>query len=144
MAGPNDAFLVRVTTRELNGTIEDLDPLRGGGNQFDVIVEGEAGAVKGRDFSPYRITVTAFDFTAGNNLGGVGNFTQSQNQAFDPNNFGNVGRWPNYQQKFTVTINNLNNVQGHLLKYYASLISRDRQIISFVESPLFILQSGEV
>jgi hypothetical protein len=140
MAGPNDAFLVRVTTREKNGAIEDLDPLKGG-TEFDVIVEGEAGSVKGKDFSPYTISITAFDFTAGNNPGGA--FSQSQAQAFDPATHGNVGKWPNYIQRFTVNVN-LGAVDGHLFKYYASLVSNDRQIISFVETPLFILQSGEV
>jgi hypothetical protein len=38
---------------------------------------------------------------------------------------------------------NLAAVDGHLFKYYASLVSNDRQIIS-LETPLFIIQSGEV
>jgi hypothetical protein len=39
---------------------------------------------------------------------------------------------------------NLAAVDGHLFKYYASLVSHDRQILSFLETQLFIIQTGEV
>jgi hypothetical protein len=52
---------------------------------------------------------------------------------------------PSISQKvavFTVTLDDRNAVQGHLLRYYATLMSQN-EIASFVESSLFLLYTAE-
>jgi hypothetical protein len=52
--------------------------------------------------------------------------------------FDGVDGWPSKVATFTVTLNDIAAVQGHLLRYYAILTGAN-QIVSFVESPLFLL-----
>ena len=87
---------------------------------------------------PYTIEIVAFDITAGANPHSPhNNFTQRITERFDA-----ADGWPEKVAVFTVILNDRDAVQGHLLRYYATLMSGS-QIASFVESPLFLLFNAE-
>jgi hypothetical protein len=135
MTNANNAKLLRITTRALGGVVPNEIPLASGkGNQFSVVVEGTAGRVLGASGQPYMLEIVALDITAGANPHSEANrFTQRRLERFDA-----AHGWPDKVSLFTITLNNRAAVEGHLLRYYATLISAN-QIISFVESPLFLL-----
>jgi hypothetical protein len=137
MTNAQTARLVRVTTRALGGAVPSETPLAAGnGNQFDVVVEGLAGRLLSTTGQPYSLEIVAFDVTAGCNPHSErNNFTQKRLELFV-----GVDGWPTKLAIFTVTLNDLAAVQGHLLRYHAVLLSAG-QIASFVESSLFLLHA---
>jgi hypothetical protein len=137
MPNANTAKLVRVTTRALGGSIFSDTPLGALSYRFDVVVEGRSGRVLGASDQPYGLRISALDLTTGANPHSLeNNFSQQRMESFDA-----AHGWPEKVATFTVTLNNLMVVQGHLFRYYAILTSAN-QIISFVESPLFLLHVG--
>jgi hypothetical protein len=137
MTNAQTARLVRVTTRAPGGAVPSETPLAAEhGNRFEVVVEGLAGHLLSTTGQPYSLEIVAFDVTAGCNPHSErNNFTQKRLEQFD-----GVDGWPNKLAIFTVTLNDLAAVQGHLLRYHAVLLSAG-QIASFVESPLFLLHA---
>ena len=136
MTNAQTARLVRVTTRALGGAVPSETPLAENGTKFEVAVEGLAGHLLSTTGQPYSLEIVAFDVTAGGNPHSErNNFTQKRLEQFD-----GVDGWPNKLAIFTVTLNDLAAVQGHLLRYHAVLLSAG-QIASFVESPLFLLHA---
>jgi hypothetical protein len=135
MTNALNAKLVRVTTRALGGSVPNEIPLTSTrSNQFSVVVEGTAGRILGASGQPYMLEILAFDITAGANPHSEANrFTQRRLERFDATH-----GWPEKVSFFTITLYDLVAVEAHLLRYYATLISAN-QIISFVESPLFLL-----
>jgi hypothetical protein len=135
MTNAQDARLVRITTRALGGSVSNQIPLTAGkDNRFEVVVEGIAGILLSTSDQPYSLDIAAFDISAGTNPHSENNnFTQRRSEAFTA-----VNGWPDKVSTFTVTLNDIDAVQGHLLRYYAILTSAN-QIVSFVESPLFLL-----
>ena len=135
MTNAQDAKLVRITTRALGGSVSNQIPLTAGkDSRFEVVVEGIAGILLSASGQPYSLDIVAFDISAGTNPHNENNnFTQRKSEAFDA-----VNGWPNKVAIFTVTLNDIAAVQGHLLQYYAILTSAN-QIVSFVESPLLLL-----
>lgn len=134
MPNANTAKLIRVTTRAVGGALFSETPLYGMRNQFDVVVEGRSGRVLGASGQPYGLRISALDLTTGANPHSpANNFTQQRIEGFDATH-----GWPDKVATFTVTLNDLMAVQGHLFRYYAVLTSAN-QLSSFVESPLFLL-----
>lgn len=138
LVNANNAKLIRITTRALGGRVPNDLPLTSRrGNQFSVVVEGTAGRVLAGSSQPYMLEILALDITAGANPHSeANNFTQRRLERFDA-----AHGWPEKVISFTVTLNDLRAVQGHLLRYYATLTSAN-EIVSFVESPLFLLYRG--
>jgi hypothetical protein len=135
MINAQNAKLTRITTRALGGRVSTQMPLTAGtDNRFEVVVEGIAGSVLSGSGQPYSLDIVAFDISAGTTPHSKSNnFTQRRQEAFDV-----ADGWPSKVATFTVTINDIAAVQGHLLRYYAILTSANH-IVSFVESPLFVL-----
>jgi hypothetical protein len=137
MPNSNTAKLVRITTRILGGDLQSDFPLSTGRNQFDVRVEGRSGRVLGASGQPYGLRISAIDLTTGANPHSAeNNFSQQRMERFDA-----AHGWPEKVSTFTITLDDPLAVQGHLLRYYAILTSAN-QIVSFVESPLFLLHVG--
>jgi hypothetical protein len=131
------ARLVRVTTRALGGSVPSETPLAADCNQFNVVVEGVAGRLLSTSGQPYSLAIVALDVTAGANPHSQrNNFTQKRQEQFD-----GVDGWPNKVATFTVTLDDLAAVQDHLFRYHAVLLSAN-DIVSFVESPLFLLHAN--
>jgi hypothetical protein len=134
MSNANNARLVRIAVRSWGSSIDSATPLMDGDGRFQVVVEGKAGTVLGASSQPYSLEISAFDITAAiNPHSAVNDFTQRRTEQFNATH-----GWPHKVAIFTVTVNDLQSVQGHLLRYYAILLSAN-QIVSFVESPLFLL-----
>jgi hypothetical protein len=137
MPNANTAKLVRITTRALGGSIFSDTPLSALSYQFDVVVEGRSGRVLGVSGQPYRLRISALDLITGANPHSeANNFSQERMERFDA-----LHGWPDKQATFTVTLRNLRAVQGHLFRYYAILTSAN-EIVSFVESPVFLLHAN--
>jgi len=138
MPNVNAAKLVRITTRVVGGGTLSDTPLSAFSNQFDVVVEGKSGPVLGASYQPYVLRISALDLTTGANPHSAGNnFSQQRLERFHAAN-----GWPDKVATFTITLNDQLAVQGHLFRYYAILTSPN-QIVSFVESPLFLLDANQ-
>ncbi len=136
MPNANTAKLVRIATAPLASDISSNTPLNALYDQFDVIVEGKAGRVLAASGQPYSLRISALDLTTGTNPdSAANNFSQQRMEQFD-----DAHGWPEKVATFTITLNDPLAVQAHLFRYYAILISFN-QIISFVESSLFLLHS---
>jgi hypothetical protein len=111
MINAHSAKLVRVATRALGGSVSNEIPLTAGeGNQFSVVVEGIAGRLLSTTGQPYSLEIVASDITTGANPHTErNNFTQKRLEQFDC-----VDGWPNKVATFTVTLNDIPAVQGHL------------------------------
>jgi hypothetical protein len=84
--------------------------------------------------NPTRWEIGAVDITAAvNPHSASNNFTQRRIEQFDA-----AHGWPHKRGIFTITLHDVPSVQGHLLRYYATLISANH-VVSFVESPIFLL-----
>jgi hypothetical protein len=131
---PNDAKLVRIYTRKQGGAVSDETPIGGtnGNNaQFEVVVEGEAGAVLGGSGAPYQLRISAIDLTDVDNPNSAqNNFSQAADAAFQ------APDWPQFEKVFTVSLNNVNDVQNHTLRYMATLNAAN-EVDSAIESDLF-------
>jgi hypothetical protein len=143
----NDAQFVRVYTREVGGVIADNSlAVSGGAHNFDVIVEAEAGSVLGGSGAPYQLSLTAFDWTTGDNAAPAGAFTFNVTEYFSSST-GTIQKWPSYEENFRVTLTapQATALVGHVLQYTAVLISPppgiggQANIVSSVQSPLFVL-----
>jgi len=139
MTNAYNAKLVRITTRVFGGSVPNQMPMiTAERNQFDVVVEGTAGYLLSKSGQPYCLEIVALDVSAGANPhSGSNNFTQQRFEEFD-----GVDGWPSKVATFTITLNDIAAVQGHLLRYHAILTSAN-QIVSFVESPLFLLYRND-
>jgi len=134
MPNANTAKLVRVTTRASGGSIFSDTPLSAVSYKFDVVVEGKSGQVLGGSGQPYGLRISALDLITGTNPhSAANNFSQERIERFDM-----AHGWPDKQATFTVRLNDVMAVQGHLFRYYA-ILSSANEIVSFVESPIFLL-----
>jgi hypothetical protein len=147
----NDAKLVSVYTREVNGNIPDCSPrvsgaTEGGSASFEVVVEAQAGYVLGNSGAPYLLTLVAFDITSGNIVYPCTAFNYRVTENFNKVT-GTVSQWPEYRSVFTVT---LTQVQAealvtHVLQYTVVLISppsgsgSPANVVSFLRSEPFML-----
>ncbi len=150
---PNDVEIVRVYTREHNGTVADITPhvnpnsLNVNERTFDVVVEAEAGNTITLSGSPYEIRIQAFDFTTGTLAPAP--FQQSNGRNFVPG-ANPLTDFPQHTEVFHVALNapQANAVSDHIMKYFAYLVTPPLggglvpQIISIAESPLFIVIVG--
>ena len=139
MPNANNAKLVKITTRALGGGVPTDNPLSAAYAQFDVVVEGRAGRVLGVSSQPYELQISALDLTTGTNPHtAANNFSQRRMERFDA-----AHGWPDKVARFIVTLDDPPAVQGHLFRYYAILTSAN-QVVSFVESQIFLLYQHEV
>ena len=147
----NDAKLVSVYTREVNGNIPSFCLRVSGAKEgesvsFEVIIEAQAGYVLASSGAPYLLTLVAFDITSGNNAypGSAFNFSVIEN--YD-NSTGLISQWPTYKSVFTITLTQTqaDALVGHVLQYTVSLISpppgsgSPANVVSFLRSEPFIL-----
>jgi hypothetical protein len=137
---PNEARLTRIYTQKTNGGapgVEDLTPIGGtNGNvaDFELVVEGEAGAVLGASAQPYTLTISAIDLTDVRNPNDGNNaFTITVNEAFNA-----ASGWPLYRTVFRIQLNDVPSVRDDLLKHFAVLNSQN-EVDSSVESQVYSL-----
>jgi hypothetical protein len=139
----NDAKLIEVLTAQHGSTVEDNAPnAPAPGNPaattYDVVIEGNAGNVIGDSTAKYTLTVTAVDLTTMTPAAAlsVGPVTQTfDTPTWKPNGPADFDT----QQSFTITVPAGNPFKGHTLRYVASLVSVNDQVVSILQSEPFTL-----
>jgi hypothetical protein len=141
MPQANDAELTELYTASAGVDVEDNEPNTGApgnppSNTFDLHLQAVAGNALGNSGANYSLRADCIDETlaAPNNNMSV----PPQNQQFN----GGSGWLPagtNFVKDATVTVNVDNAARGHVLRYVASLISANGDVVSFIESNKFIL-----
>jgi hypothetical protein len=140
----NDAQLIEVLTCQHGSTVEDNAPnaplpgAAAGAPTYDLVIEGNAGNVIGDSNATYTLTATAIDLTTMAPVPSlsVGPVTQTFYtptwKPNGPNDFDTV-------QTFTVAVPSPNTFAGHILRYVASLVSTNDQVVTIRESEPFTL-----
>lgn len=141
----NDARLVRLYATETGGEVEDNTPTAPGSGtappatSFDLLLEAEAGQNVGSSGIEYSLDIVAYDVTAGDNEPALNPTIPAQK--FNAGDTGSVWKQSgtNFvsRQRFPITVPNAQ--QGHTIRYTATLVSKNRQIVSFIESAPFVL-----
>jgi hypothetical protein len=147
----NDAKLVSVYTRKVNGTIPSFSlrvsgALDGESVSFEVVIEAQAGYVLGNSGAPYLLSLVAFDITSGQNANPCDAFAKTVIEYFN-STIGTISQWPEYRSVFPVTLTQTqaDALVVHVLQYTVSLISpppgsgSPANVISFLRSEPFIL-----
>lgn len=140
----NDAMLTELTTAQSGSTVEDNAPNAPAQPSFDLVVEAVAGGAVGNSGTPYTLTITAIDLTAVTAAPAL-NPTVTNPQAFDPAHGWKLsGSGPDfeYSQTFSITVPPPvpgGPLAGHTIQYVASLVSQNAQIVSIIQSDLFVL-----
>ena len=147
MSQANDGELTRLITVQTGGSVEDPapnqpQPAQAAETSFDLHLEGVAGNVLGGSGSPYTLTITAFDLTAG---AGAPALNPSAAQLSNPQHF-NTTNWKafgsptiEYVTDQTFTINVPAGVSKHSFIYHATLVSDDLQEVWHISSNPFVL-----
>jgi hypothetical protein len=141
----NDARLARLFTVETGGLVEDNSPntrLTTPLTTFDLFLEGEAGNNIGGNGAQYTLTIVCFDWTTGN-LANAALQPTIPPQTFDAPGplWTPSGTDFITQQRFRIPASgNLPTGLGnHIFTYTAALVSRDFNLVSLIQSNLFIL-----
>ena len=147
----NDAKLVSVYTREVNGNIPSFCLIVSGAADdenvsFEVVVEARAGWVIGNSGAPYVLSLVAFDITSGQNANPCDAFAKTVIEHFTTAT-GTSSQWPEYRSVFPVTLTQAqaDALVGHVLQYTTTFISpppgrgSPANVVSFLRSEPFIL-----
>jgi hypothetical protein len=145
----NDARLVRLITVESGGLVEDSTPNVQAGNPaqtFDLILQAEAGRQVGGTQAPYNLLVTALDLTAGSPAPAQlvpnvpANLLSFSNPPWVPSPAANANNFL-FNERFRIpTAGNLpGGLANHVFQYTAVLVTRDFNIVSLIQSNLFLL-----
>ena len=141
MPQANDAELTELYTAETGQEVENNEPnalLGGIANNFDLRLQAVAGSAIGSGGGDYTLRADCIDESLSQRVGtmSLGPVTQSFNAAA-PNDWQPSG--PNFVKEQTANITVDPNVRGHVLRYVASLVSVNGDVVSFIESNKFIL-----
>jgi hypothetical protein len=141
MPQANDAELTELYTASPGVDVEDNEPNTGPPagpptNTFDLHLQAVAGNVIGNGGANYKLRADCIDETlaAPNPNMSVGPL----NQQFSPGD-GWAAAGGNFVKDATTAINVDPNARGHVLRYVASLVSVNGDVVSFIESNKFIL-----
>lgn len=133
----NDAYLTELTTAQLGSTVEDNAPNANNPPSFNLVVEAVAGHAVGSSGAPYTLTITAVDLTTvtpATALNPGGPLTQTFTApTWVPDGTDFVS-----SQTFPISVP-LGVFTGHTLQYTASLVTPNSQIVSIIQSELFVL-----
>jgi hypothetical protein len=140
----NDARLTQLFVAVDNSRTQDDSPNETGGvpgATFDLLLRAEAGSVIGDGSGNYNLTITAFDVTKGVAEPGLNPFGNPKLEEFN-NNAGN--NWAPSgvdfikQEKYDINIP-ATVTRGDVFQYTAQLVSVNFEVISIIQSDLFIV-----
>ena len=141
MPQSNDAELTELFTATTGVNVEDNEPNTGPpagrpANNFDVRLQAVAGNAIGNSGADYELRLDCIDesLSLRNGVMSRGPVTQS----FSPGD-GWVATGGNFVKEQTVNIAVDPNARGHMLRYVATLVSVNGDVVSFIESNKFIL-----
>jgi len=136
----NDAILTGLATAQRGSLVGDQAPNAPASSSFDLVLEAVAGNVIGNSAQPYTLQINAIDLTAVTPA--LTPF--ALNQAFDAaNNWRLSGSGPDYEctQVFPIAVPGGPGgpLAGHVFRYTASLVNSNGQVVSILQSDLFVL-----
>ena len=140
----NDARMTQLFTAVDNSSTQDDSPNETGavaGNTYDLLLRAEAGSAIGDSAANYTLTITAFNVSKGiaePRLNPVGSPFKEEFKAAAPNNWLPVGVDFVKQEKYDILIDNLV-PRGDVYQYTAQLIADNFEVISIIQSNLFVL-----
>jgi hypothetical protein len=146
MPQANDAELTELYTAATGEEVQDNEPNTGPPGQppataFDLRLQAVAGSVIGNAGGTYELRIDCIDDTLAQRNGSMS--VAAQNQRFN-NAAGNDwvlagGTAGNFvkEQTFPITVDN--GAKGHVLHYVATMVNASGDIVSFLDSPQFIL-----
>jgi hypothetical protein len=143
MPQANDAELTELYTASPGLDVEDNEPNTGPPagpptNTFDLHLEAVAGNVIGNGGANYQLRIDCIDESLAARNGNMSPGTL--NQAFDAvNGWQAGGAAGNFRKEQVLPINVDPAARGHVLRYVASLVSVNGDLVSFIESNKFIL-----
>jgi hypothetical protein len=137
----NDAELTELYTASTGVDVEDNEPNTGPpagppANNFDVRLQAVAGNAIGNSGADYTLRLDCIDESLS-----LRNASMSRgplNQQFNAGN-GWVATGGNFVKEQTANITVDNAARGHVLRYVATLVSANGDVVSFIESNKFIL-----
>ncbi len=138
---PLDAQIERVYTRRTGVDVPDTTPNLTPGapsplaHTFELVVEATSGDILANTGAPYTLSIVAHDITVGT-VADPSRFSQvTSGESFLTTN---TPPWPAYKRAFRINVTGFG-LSGHIFKYYATLVSANQNVVSFAESPLFML-----
>jgi hypothetical protein len=139
----NDCVLTGLWTCQSGTTAEDNAPNAGNLASFDLLLEGVAGPKIGNCGRPYTLSITAIDLTTVTDVSAIGVPGNPLTQTFGPINWTPNGINYELTQQFAIEVPGGGGpgapLTGHTFQYVASLVSHDAQIVSIIQSNLFVL-----
>jgi hypothetical protein len=138
----NDARFSQLFVASDGSVVQDDSPNEtGAGNDFDLLLKAEAGNVLGGSGAAYDLAITCYDVTAGTAQPLLDPFTPPSNENFEnaaPGNWKPSG--PDFVKEETYNIAiNAAVVRDHVYQYTATLIADNNQVVSIIQSDLFVL-----
>ncbi|HSO56182.1 MAG TPA: hypothetical protein VL330_26340 [Actinomycetes bacterium] len=142
MPQANDAQLTELYTAATGEEVENDEPnasSTGPVNNFDLRLQAVAGNVIGDSGGDYTLRADCIDETEARRVPGMslGPVTQ-QFDANSPNDW-EPSPAGNFVKEQTANISVDPGARGHVLRYVASLVSVNGDVVSFIESNRFIL-----
>jgi hypothetical protein len=140
----NDARFSQLFVAANGSKVEDNSPNESGGTAgdvFDLLLKAEAGGVIGDSGATYKLFITAFDLTAGTAELTLNPFAAPQDESFNnvaPGNWQPSGDDYVKEETYDITIDP-GVIRGHVYQYTATLIANNHEIVSIIQSNLFVL-----
>jgi hypothetical protein len=134
----NDAKLTDLITAQSGSTVEDNAPNAPAQPGFDLVVEAVAGHAIGNGGGPYTLTITAIDLTTVAAAPALQPVIPAQSfdlgTGWKPNGLDFV-----YNNTFPIAAPAGGPFAGHTLQYVGSLVNKNAQVVSIIESEPFVL-----
>ena len=140
----NDARMTQLFVAVDNSQTQDDSPNETGGvagNTYDLLLRAEAGSAIGDSSANYTLTITAFNVSKGVAeplLDPVGSPFKEEFNNNVGNNWAPVGVDFVKQEKYDITIDP-NVPRGDVYQYTAQLVADNFEVISIIQSALFVL-----
>jgi hypothetical protein len=140
----NDARFSRLFVAADGSVVQDDSPSESGGapqNDFDLLLKAEAGGVLGGSGAAYDLFITCYDVTAGTAQPLLNPFGTPSNEDFEnaaPGNWKPSGDDFVKEETYNIAIDGAV-VRDHVYQYTATLIADNHQVVSIIQSDLFVL-----
>jgi hypothetical protein len=140
----NDARFSQLFVAADGSVVEDDSPNESGGtagDRYDLLLKAEAGEVLGGSGAAYDLFITCYDVTAGTAQPLLNPFAAPSNENFEsaaPGNWKPSGDDFVKEDKYDITIDAAV-VRDHVYQYTATLIADNNQVVSIIQSRLFVL-----
>jgi hypothetical protein len=140
----NDARFSQLFVAADGSVVQDDSPNESGGtagDRYALLLKAEAGGVLGDSGAAYDLFITCYDVTAGTAQPLLNPFGSPSNENFEnaaPGNWKPSGDDFVKEETYTITIDPAV-VRDHVYQYTATLIADNNEVVSIIQSDLFVL-----